>query len=86
MRRNHRCEKISGMKSATLAKASKPKPISLKEVEGIGFYEVPNSAPRLSPEEIRTKLDAFYAKHPRRALKKGQKSIAEQVREDRDRR
>lgn len=74
------------MKSATLAKASKPKPIGLKEVEGIGFYEVPNSSPRLSPEAIKAKLDAFYAKHPRRTLKKGQQTIVEQLRADRDRR
>ncbi|MCE4538085.1 hypothetical protein LXT12_12570 [Pelomonas sp. P7] len=75
------------MKSVLLAKSrAKPKPIGLKKVEGIGFYEVPSSAPRLTSEEIRARLDAFYAKHPRRTLKKGQKSIVEQLREDRDRR
>ncbi|MFT7724131.1 MAG: hypothetical protein QM788_15085 [Roseateles sp.] len=75
------------MKSVLFAK-SKPeqKPIGLVEVEGIGFHEVASSAPRLSGEQIGARLDAFYAKHPRRTLKRGQKTIVEKLREDRDRR
>jgi hypothetical protein len=73
------------MKSVLVA-SRKTEPISLKDVEGIGFLELQPTAPRISPEEVRARLDAFYAKHPRRALKRGQKTIAEQVREDRDRR
>ena len=84
---NLRCEKISGMKSAILAKGSaRPKPIGLKEVDGIAFVEVQPGAESLSGEELRAKLDAFYAKHPLRTLRKSQKGIVEHLREDRDRR
>jgi len=38
----------------------------------------------LPPAEAREKLTAFYAKHPRRHLRKGQKSTVELVREARE--
>ena len=75
------------MKSVLFTKSrAKPKPITFKEVDGMTFVEVKSGVAPLSGDELRAKLDAFYARHPLRALRKGQKGIVEQLREDRDRR
>lgn len=65
---------------------ARPKPLQLNDVAGFAFVEVPDETPRLSADEVKAKLAAFYAKYPesRRHLRKGQKSLVEQIREDRD--
>jgi len=89
MRGHLRCEKINRMKSTVVTKSkAKPAPRSaaVRAPEVGLFVEVPNTAPRLSPEELKARLAAFYAKYPesRKTVRRGQKTTVELVREARD--
>lgn len=74
------------MKSAVFDKTTpKPKaPVKPRTVEGLGFIEIGGRRGVVS--DIDKKLEAFYAKHPLRRLRKGEKGIVESLRDDRDRR
>lgn len=73
--------------SDTLSETSTPKPIAFRDVGGFSFVELtPTNRPKLDPDELQTKLAAFYEKYPRRGLRKGEKGVVESVREIRDRR
>lgn len=75
------------MKSVLFAThKARPQSFDAKPVDGMTFRVVPSPAPHLPPAEIAAKLAAFYEKYPRRTLRKGQKTIVEQLRDDRDRR
>ena len=73
------------MKTVTLSRAGpKSKPLKFKPVEGITFIDsgVGGTA---SPDAL-SKLQAFWAKYPRRRLRKGEKGAAQLLNEARDRR
>jgi len=78
------------MKSAVVTKSkAKPAPRSaaVRAPAEVGlFVEVPSGAPRLSPEELKARLAAFYAKYPesRKTIRQGQKTTVELVREARE--
>lgn len=66
-----------GMKTVT-----KPHTVPVPPESGMAFAD--DGRTGLPPEEARQKLTAFYAKHPLRRLRKGQKTTVELVREARE--
>jgi hypothetical protein len=73
------------MKTVTLSKASPtPKPLKFKQVEGITFID--SGVGGTTRPDALSKLQAFWAKYPRRKLRKGEKGAAQLLKEARDRR
>jgi hypothetical protein len=72
------------MKTSAAPTARPPARRRAKHADGLAFVDQGRTGTVVS--DLRARLEEFYRRHPRRALKQGQPGIVEGLKSDRDRR